>query len=336
MYQTSSGGKTYIPLESGHSFFGSATPRLAKMIGWKYAHLAGSGVISDFAENHQRPLSKTLVQDVAERVGELISEHESEWTYNLPDSINPKDVALISVGRDGTCMPMLPKGWREAMCGTISLFDSKGERLHTIYQACTPEYGKKTFDYLLTHDIKRIKKMFPNAQTVGVADGAGDNWTFLRKHVRQCILDFYHATTYLSKVAEKLPDLNKKQKKKWLDEKCHQLKNDKDAAKRIYKEVKELKNKDGIPMSHNENVKSMLTYFNNHLDMMDYTDYQSQKFPIGSGVTEAACKIIVKQRLGLSGMRWSINGTNTLLILRTLCLTEGRWNQAWSKITTLN
>jgi hypothetical protein len=306
------------------------------MIGWKYAHLPGSAVVSDFAENHRRPLSKTLVQDVAEGVGELISEHESEWTYNLPDSINPKEVALISVGRDGTCMPMLPKGWREAMCGTISLFDAKGERLHTIYQACTPEYGKKTFEYLLTHDIKSIKKMFPHAQTVGVADGAGDNWTFLRKHVGQCILDFYHATTYLAKVAEKLPDLNKKQKKKWLDEKCHQLKNDKDAAKHIYKEVNELKNKDGIPISHNENVKSMLTYFNNHLDMMDYADYQTQNFPIGSGVTEAACKIIVKQRLGLSGMRWSINGTNTLLILRTLSLTEGRWNQVWTKITTLN
>lgn len=70
--------------------------------------------------------------------------------------------------------------------------------------------------------------------------------------------------------------------------------------------------------------------------MMDYADYQSQKLPIGSGVTEAACKIIIKQRLGLSGMRWSINGTNTLLILRTLCLTEGRWNQVWTKITTLN
>jgi hypothetical protein len=275
VYQTSCGGKTYVPLERGHSFFGSSTPRLAKMICWKYAHLPGSVVVSDFAENHQRPLSKTLVQDVADHVGELISEHESEWTYSLPESINAKDVATISIGRDGTCMPMLPKGWREAMCGTISLLDAKGERLHTIYQACAPEYGKKTFEYLFTHDIKSIKKKFPTAQTVGVADGAIDNWTFLGKYVQQCILDFYHATTYLSKVAEKLPDHNKKQKKKWLDDRCHQLKNEEDAAKEIYKEVKELKNKDGIPISDDESVKSMLTYFNNHIHMMDYAEYQS-------------------------------------------------------------
>lgn len=32
-----------------------------------------------------------------------------------------------------------------AMAGTIALYDSEGERLHTIYMGATPEYGKEAF-----------------------------------------------------------------------------------------------------------------------------------------------------------------------------------------------
>jgi hypothetical protein len=35
--------------------------------------------------------------------------------------------------------------WREAMTGSLSLYDKHGERLHTIYVGAAPEYGKETF-----------------------------------------------------------------------------------------------------------------------------------------------------------------------------------------------
>ena len=38
--------------------------------------------------------------------------------------------------------------------------------------------------------------------------------------------------------------------------------------------------------------------------------------PIGSGVTEAACKVIVKQRLCGSGMKWTEPGAAVVLSLR--------------------
>jgi hypothetical protein len=46
---------------------------------------------------------------------------------------------------DGTCLLMCIDGVREAMVGTINLYDTSGERLHTTYVGATPEYGKKTF-----------------------------------------------------------------------------------------------------------------------------------------------------------------------------------------------
>jgi hypothetical protein len=36
-------------------------------------------------------------------------------------------------------------GWRQAMVGSISFYDAKGERLHTSCTAQSPEYGKETF-----------------------------------------------------------------------------------------------------------------------------------------------------------------------------------------------
>lgn len=53
---------------------------------------------------------------------------------------------------------------------------------------------------------------------------------------------------------------------------------------------------------------------------------------MGSGVTEVACKTLVKQRFCQSGMRWKQVGAAAILNLRTLVLTPQRWMQFWQKI----
>jgi len=54
---------------------------------------------------------------------------------------------------------------------------------------------------------------------------------------------------------------------------------------------------------------------------MDYAGRVAANEPIGSGVTEAACKVIVKQRLCGSGMKWTEGGSAVVLSLRTLSYT---------------
>jgi len=49
---------------------------------------------------------------------------------------------------------------------------------------------------------------------------------------------------------------------------------------------------------------------------MDYREYRRQGFPIGSGVTEAACKTVFTQRFKESGMTWKLEGGQTILVLR--------------------
>jgi hypothetical protein len=55
---------------------------------------------------------------------------------------------------------------------------------------------------------------------------------------------------------------------------------------------------------------------------MRYSDYTSLHIPLGSGVTEAACKTVFTQRLKNSGMRWSHAGARTILTLRTILLSH--------------
>jgi hypothetical protein len=65
---------------------------------------------------------------------------------------------------------------------------------------------------------------------------------------------------------------------------------------------------------------------------MNYAESLEANLPIGSGVTEAACKTVIKQRLCQSGMKWIEKGAGIVLSLRTLVLTKGRWQQFWDKI----
>ena len=65
---------------------------------------------------------------------------------------------------------------------------------------------------------------------------------------------------------------------------------------------------------------------------MNYPRFVTEGLPIGSGVTEAACKSLVEQRLYASGMGWKTKGAKVVLGLRAPTNTVGRWNQLWQQI----
>ena len=48
--------------------------------------------------------------------------------------------------------------------------------------------------------------------------------------------------------------------------------------------------------------------------------YRRNHLPIGSGVTEAACKTVFSQRLKRSGMAWSVEGGQRIVDLRVIHL----------------
>ncbi len=87
-----------------------------------------------------------------------------------------------------------------------------------------------------------------------------------------------------------------------------------------------------LKLADKETLQSSVTYFQNHKEKMKYAKNQKDNLPIGSGVTESACKTLVKQRLCNSGMRWKEAGAQAVLSLRALTHTDARWNQFWDKL----
>ena len=68
-------------------------------------------------------------------------------------------------------------------------------------------------------------------------------------------------------------------------------------------------------------------YLKKRTHWMRYRHYSSQRLPLGSGITEAACKTVFAQRLKCSGMSWTIEGGQTILDLRVIWL-SGVWHDA--------
>ena len=229
-------------------------------------------------------------------------------------------------------MLMCEDGWREAMVGTIALYDAEGERLHTTYLAATPEYGKETFLARLESEIDRAKSNYPRALTVGIADGAVCNWEFLDAQTSHQVLDFYHASEYLTKAADAAFKGKPKERNIWLEDACHRLKHNLTGPAAIIKEVEAFQRKH-IGQEAKEQLNKVVTYFKNNKHRMVYAENLRRNLPLGSGVTEAACKVIVKQRLCNSGMRWKEKGASSVLSLRTLSYSTGRWDQFWGKVS---
>ena len=327
IYQGSSGGRGHCPLEVTARIITTATPKFAKMVSSKYADIGAKRVQQDLKDNHGREVAKSHIQNICEVVGSVGSLKEGKWTYKIPSF--ESEVKSISIGIDGTCMLLSDDGWRQAMVGTIALYDEDGMRLHTIYAGATPEYGKSVFLERMENEINRIKVLHPNSKYVGLADGAKDNWPFLEKHTDQQLIDFYHASEYIGKVGNAA--IKKSESRDWIENACHNLKHRAGAAGELLLEMEQYLEK-RISKEKKEKVSAAVTYFKNNIHRMDYATNIAENLPIGSGVTEAACKVIVKQRLCRSGMKWKDKGASVVLTLRCLNYTEERWEQFWRKI----
>jgi hypothetical protein len=331
VYQSPQGGATYCPLDSAARIVVSSTPKFAKMVSSKYAEFGSARVRRDLRDNHGREVSRCLIQDVADAVAAVALAKVEDWNYHLPETETPPVTVALSL--DGTCALMCEDGWRETMVGTISFYDREGQRQHTIYLAATPEYGKKTFLARLEAEVSHVKAKYPHAHYAGIADGAKGNWEFLERHTDTQVVDFWHAAEYLGKAAAVLYRGQPATCRSWMETSCHTLKHEPGGAAAVLKQLKSLAR--ARPWAkESEDVQRAITYFTNQSGSgrMNYAAHVAKKKPIGSGVTEAACKVIVKQRLCGSGMKWKESGAAAVLSLRCLNHTAGRWEQFWSKI----
>ena len=332
VYQSSKGGKQYYPLENSARILLTSTPGFARLLSSKYAEMGSVRTVFDLEQNHQRPFPRSHLKRICDAVGAVAQAKEESWTYELPELNQP--VASVAVGIDGTCMLLTDQGWREAMVGTLSCYDKDGTRLHTIQIGATPEYGKASFYQRFERELDRLKQEFTEASFIGVADGAHSNWTYLEGKTDDQTLDYWHATEYLAIAAKVMYPLKKQDKDRaeWLDNARHNLKHKVGAAARLLREMMDFIDLPSVKEKAKEQLSTVITYFKNNKERMKYAKNRQKGLPIGSGVTEAACKTLIKQRLCNSGMRWKEKGAAAVISLRALSHTDCRWQQFWQKV----
>ena len=142
------------------------------------------------------------------------------------------------------------------------------------------------------------------------------------------IVDFYHVCEYLAKLAQAL-FANARTSRAWLKRMRHWLKHDYNAISRILHSAVKHHSQRVLSAAKEEAYQKAYNYLNTHKEWMDYCAYRRQGFPIGSGVTEAACKTVFTQRFKESGMTWKLEGGQTILVLR-LAQLSGVWNAVYS------
>jgi hypothetical protein len=329
LYQHSGGGATFCPLEGcARIVGGTATPHLARTLGHKYANSNARAVVRDLEENHGRKLAPSYVADIAQAIADAAGQPVVEQNAHSPQCL-PAEVACAALSLDGTCALFCEEGFKQCMVGTIALYDSSGQRLETIYLGQAPQMGKADFLERLDAEWRRVCQCYPQAKRLGLSDGARDYEPWLAQRTDWQILDFYHASGYLAAAAPGIKG-RKDQRAEWLEQACHALKHEHGAAQRLAAELAAQMQAGSRTQASAAALKAASGYFAHNVERMNYAVFRAMSFPIGSGVTEAACKTLVKLRLCGSGMKWTRSGAQTVLTLRALLLSTSRWSSLWS------
>ena len=169
---------------------------------------------------------------------------------------------------------------------------------------------------------------------MGLCDGAPDLQGWLEAQCDSCTLDFYHVSEYVAKTA---PAFGKTQawQQAWLEETLHELKHDAKGAIKLQRKLTGALEAEDLSSEVKAALVDAARSVGNNLGRMDYAVNQALHLPIGSGVIEAACKHMVKQRVACSGMKWKRKGLQAVLTLRSLYQSTGRWEQFWGKVQVL-
>ena len=74
----------------------------------------------------------------------------------------------------------------------------------------------------------------------------------------------------------------------------------------------------GLSAKAREPVDACARYLSNHSPYLRYDRYLVKGLPVATGVIEGGCRHLIKDRMAVTGARWSLNGAEAVLRLRAL------------------
>ncbi len=169
---------------------------------------------------------------------------------------------------------------------------------------------------------------------VALTDGGNGLEPFLQSNFNRpdlvVILDFYHAASYLEKLAHATAPQDGAAAAALAQQWCSLLKAEGGAV--VLAVLREWPWPTRKSAAWRQQWADTEQYFANNVHRMEYPEYQAEGWHIGSGVVESACKTVVGQRLKGAGMRWGESGAHAVCHVRALYRSEkGQWQAYWRR-----
>jgi hypothetical protein len=349
--------RTIFPLEMQLGLVAGATPALACEAARAMAEAGATQqtVLARLHARHGVQWGVKKLRAVTSQVAEAMEPHRRQeqarqvvqWLRQAHGSPG-KNRPVLAVGRDGITLADREQRdkYEVATTATITVYGRGkpghlGPRLGTVYLAHTPESGQGQMTDELTALLEEILRLWegPLPQLLYLTD-AGDQETkyFLRtlkkmKHPRtgeplgwQWIVDYYHAALRLTALAEALfgdcPYAHA-----WARRMRKLLKKPNGPFRVLHAAAAQRAGRK-LSAAREKEYQQAYQYLRTRTRHMQYHACRQRGLPIGSGVTEAACKTVFTQRLKLSGMRWSKPGAQVILTLRVILLSN-LWEEVY-------
>ena len=340
-----------VPLELRAGIIeGHWTPRAARQASFMVAHMTPQECAHTLHELGNMSPSQSSLDRLPKRLSSRWEEQREAFEEALrgQDSV-PAEATTLAVSLDGVMAPMKdgkrqakraatraagrptkgPAGYREVGCGTLSCYDSAGERLSTLRCARMPEAKKATLKQMLSVAVNAALEQRPDLELVKLADGARDNWSYLGELAPQVkssteLVDFFHAAEQLKAATDAAYGENDTRGRAQYEKYRHVLRHEIGGVERVIRGLRYLRGKH----RRRKRIREVLGYFRRNRHRMGYAEAAQRGLPIGSGVVEAACKTLVTERLKRSGMHWREAGGQAILTLRGWAQ-SGYFSAAW-------
>lgn len=195
--------------------------------------------------------------------------------------------------------------------------------LHYVAQrTALGDFGRHLYALAVEQGLSRAK------QVVVLADGAPWIWRVVEEQFPEAvqIVDLYHAKQHVWDVAAAVFGRTTAEGVAWATRTCDWLVYGK--IDRLVQAMADLPPVPPPPGQHKSVPEQAIGYFTTNAKRMQYPTFRAQGMHIGSGVAEATCKTIVSTRTKRSGMRWTPQGLDALLPLRTAVL-NGSFDAFW-------
>ena len=138
------------------------------------------------------------------------------------------------------------------------------------------------------------------------------------------VMDFIHVLEYLWKAGHCLHEKDDKAVENWVAERALKILNGQ--ADRVARGIKQSASKRGL--KKREAIDKCARYLQKNRMRLCYDKALSGGFPIASGVIEGACRHLINDRMDITGARWSLQGSEAILKLRSIN-SSGDWESYW-------